>query len=76
MPLRTILALAATILAAAPARGQPEKLEVVRIVVDGAVSPASAEFIRDGIDDAADAPSRADRRKQSKWTACRSPSRR
>ena len=55
MPLRTILALAATILAAAPARGQPEEPEVVRIVVDGAVSPASAEFIRDGIDDAADA---------------------
>jgi membrane-bound serine protease (ClpP class) len=56
MLLRTVyaLALAATIFGAGSARAQTEDRHVVRIVVDGAISPASAEFIRDGIDEAAD----------------------
>ena len=56
MQLRTVLALAlaATISGAGSARAQTEDRHVVRIVVDGAISPASAEFIRDGIDEAAD----------------------
>ena len=56
MHLRTVLALAlaATIPGAGSARAQTEDRHVVRIVVDGAISPASAEFIRDGIDEAAD----------------------
>ena len=56
MHLRTVLALAlaATISGAGSAGAQTEDRHVVRIVVDGAISPASAEFIRDGIDEAAD----------------------
>ncbi|HEY7471962.1 MAG TPA: nodulation protein NfeD [Gemmatimonadota bacterium] len=50
--MRHVAILGLALLGAGPLRAQTAERHVVRIVVDGAISPASAEYIMDAIDEA------------------------